>query len=181
MQNTINPRDLRVGDAEREHVCGVLQKAVSRGLLDLDEFTTRVDVALAAVTRGELNAVLVDLPGVQAAPERLELVASLGSLTRKGPWTVPGELVVRCNWASADLDFTAARIPYQQVRLVVDSTGGSVELRLPAAAGVVVQDVHRSVGAEVNDKRRVQLMHGRPQFVVTGSLRCSYLTIRGPR
>ena len=40
-------------------------------MLSLDEFTERFDTALAARTRGELNAVVVDLPGVQligAAP-----------------------------------------------------------------------------------------------------------------
>src|SRR3954469_12684443 len=57
-------RDLRVSDDERHHVVSLLEKATGRGLIDLDEFTTRVDTALAARTRGELNAVLVDLPGL---------------------------------------------------------------------------------------------------------------------
>lgn len=57
-------RNLRVSDSEREHVVGLLQRAIGRGMLDLDEFTERTDVALAARTRGELNAVLVDLPGL---------------------------------------------------------------------------------------------------------------------
>jgi len=60
----VNPRDLRVSDAEREHVASLLHRALERGLLDLAEFSTRVDAAMAARTRGELNAVLVDLPGV---------------------------------------------------------------------------------------------------------------------
>lgn len=59
-----DPRELRVSDAEREHVVGLLQKAIGRGLLDLDEFTERADIALAARNRGELNAVLTDLPGL---------------------------------------------------------------------------------------------------------------------
>ena len=60
----IDPRELRVSDAEREHVAGLLNKALARGLIDLDEFSTRLGAALAARTRGELNAVVVDLPGV---------------------------------------------------------------------------------------------------------------------
>lgn len=59
-----DPRELRVSDAEREHVVGLLQKAIGRGMLDLDEFTERTDVALAARNRGQLNAVLADLPGL---------------------------------------------------------------------------------------------------------------------
>ncbi|MGF7120298.1 DUF1707 domain-containing protein [Rhodococcus sp. TAF43] len=61
-------RDLRVSDAEREHVGELLQRAVGQGMLSLGEFTERMDTALAAKTRGELNAVLVDLPGMQIDP-----------------------------------------------------------------------------------------------------------------
>ncbi|GAB2635872.1 DUF1707 domain-containing protein [Prescottella soli] len=61
-------RDLRVSDAEREHVGKLLQRAVGQGMLSLGEFTERMDTALAAKTRGELNAVLVDLPGMQIDP-----------------------------------------------------------------------------------------------------------------
>ncbi|MCA1005140.1 DUF1707 domain-containing protein [Rhodococcus hoagii] len=62
-------RDLRVSDAEREHVGELLQRAVGQGMLSLGEFTERMDTALAAKTRGELNAVLADLPGMQINPE----------------------------------------------------------------------------------------------------------------
>jgi hypothetical protein len=62
-------RDLRVSDAEREHVGELLQRAVGQGMLSLGEFTERMDTALAAKTRGELNAVLVDLPGIQLISE----------------------------------------------------------------------------------------------------------------
>jgi hypothetical protein len=59
-----NPRELRVSDAEREHVANLLHRALERGLIDLEVFGTKVSAALEARTRGELNAVLVDLPGV---------------------------------------------------------------------------------------------------------------------
>jgi hypothetical protein len=70
-QGAVSPRDVRVSDVEREHVVGLLQRAIGRGLLDLDEFTRRTDVAFAARTRGELNAVLVDLPGMAHRDEPL--------------------------------------------------------------------------------------------------------------
>jgi Domain of unknown function (DUF1707) len=62
----IDPRDLRVSDAEREHVAGVLHKALSRGLIDLDTFSARIGAVLDAGTRAELNAVVIDLPGLVA-------------------------------------------------------------------------------------------------------------------
>ncbi|MEV0945272.1 DUF1707 domain-containing protein [Rhodococcus sp. NPDC049939] len=58
-------RDLRVTDAEREHVSQLLQRAVGQGMLSLSEFTERIDAVLVAKTRGELNAVLADLPGME--------------------------------------------------------------------------------------------------------------------
>lgn len=61
----VSDRDLPVSDTEREHVGQLLQRAVGLGLLSLDEFTGRMDVALAATTRAELNAVLIDLPGLR--------------------------------------------------------------------------------------------------------------------
>ncbi|MXQ75254.1 DUF1707 domain-containing protein [Rhodococcus rhodochrous] len=65
----MEPRDLRVSDAEREHVGELLQRAVGQGMLSLGEFTERMDTVLAAKTRGDLNQVLVDLPGIQIRPE----------------------------------------------------------------------------------------------------------------
>ncbi len=65
----MEPRDLRVSDAEREHVGELLQRAVGQGMLSLGEFTERMDTVLAAKTRGDLNQVLVDLPGMQIRPE----------------------------------------------------------------------------------------------------------------
>src|SRR5436305_14939448 len=63
--DAIGDRDLRVSDVEREHVGQLLQRAVGLGMLSLGEFTERMDTALAAKTRGELNAVVVDLPGIR--------------------------------------------------------------------------------------------------------------------
>lgn len=61
----MSERDLPVTEAEREHVGQLLQRAVGHGLLSLDEFTRRMDGALAATTRAELNAMLIDLPGLR--------------------------------------------------------------------------------------------------------------------
>ncbi len=58
-----------MSDAEREHVGELLQRAVGQGMLSLGEFTERMDTVLAAKTRGDLNQVLVDLPGIQIRPE----------------------------------------------------------------------------------------------------------------
>lgn len=58
-------RNLPVTDAERDHISEILQRAVGRGTLTLGEFTDRMDAALAATTRAELNAVVIDIPGIR--------------------------------------------------------------------------------------------------------------------
>ncbi|WP_433728885.1 DUF1707 SHOCT-like domain-containing protein [Nocardia sp. CA-129566] len=85
--DVVGDRELRVSDAEREHVGQLLQRAVGLGMLSLGEFTERMDTALAAKTRGELNAVLVDLPGVRligqpAAPPSTFVNATPGFVKR---------------------------------------------------------------------------------------------------
>ena len=63
----IDPRDLRVSDDERSHVLALLEKATGQGLIDLNEYTERSAKVISARTRGDLNAVLLDLPGLQIA------------------------------------------------------------------------------------------------------------------
>ncbi|MEV0901797.1 DUF1707 domain-containing protein [Actinoplanes sp. NPDC049802] len=59
---------LRASDAERYRVVAMLEQHVAAGRLTLDEYTDRVDRALACRTHGDLAAVTADLP----APPRAE-------------------------------------------------------------------------------------------------------------
>lgn len=56
-------QQMRIGDVERDVVVGLLADHFAAGRLSLDEFDQRSDLALSAKTSGELDAVLVDLPG----------------------------------------------------------------------------------------------------------------------
>ncbi len=75
----ISPRDLRVSDAERSHVLALLEKATGRGMINLAEYSERSAVAIAARNRGELNVVLVDLPGIFVGGQELHAIAGNGS------------------------------------------------------------------------------------------------------
>jgi hypothetical protein len=181
----VDPRALRVSDAEREHVVGLLQKAIGQGLLSLDEFTARTDTALAARTRSELNAVLIDLPGmvhnestVPRPHQPVELRATMSSLRRSGRWVVPRRLVVRNRMGSTELDFTDAQIDHPEVHIELDVTGGSVDLLLPDGASVSADDVEVNMGS-VKDKVGANQI-GRPHFVVGGTVRAGSLKIRRP-
>ncbi|MDG4832568.1 DUF1707 domain-containing protein [Solwaraspora sp. WMMD1047] len=58
----MNFPELRASDDDREEVVSALQRHTAAGRLSLDEYTERVDRALAARTHGELAAVVDDLP-----------------------------------------------------------------------------------------------------------------------
>jgi hypothetical protein len=182
-----DPKDLRVSDAEREHVIGLLQKAIGRGLITLDEFSSRTDVALSAKTRSDLNAVLLDLPGMthnEMAPkalvpkDRVELKNTMSSLNRKGRWAVPRELVVRNRMGSTDLDFSDADIPHAVVTVELDVTAGSVKLLLPEGATVNTEEIEVSAGS-IQDKAGIG--EGRPHFVLTGAVRAGSVQIKRVR
>jgi hypothetical protein len=179
-----SPRDLRVSDAEREHVVGVLQKAIGRGLITLDEFTERTDTALASKTRGELNAVLLDLPGVVhdeqtvalASQDRVQLKANLSNVKRRGPWVVPRTIEVHTSMGSAELDFREAVIPHGVVDIVLDLNIGSLKMIVPESASVDADQVELSAGS-VKDKRG-RLSGGRPHFVLRGTVRAGSIEIK---
>jgi hypothetical protein len=54
---------VRVSDADREHIVGVLREAFAEGRLTAEEHSGRVGQAYAARTYAELAAVSADLPG----------------------------------------------------------------------------------------------------------------------
>ncbi|WP_425273048.1 DUF1707 SHOCT-like domain-containing protein [Saccharomonospora piscinae] len=194
-------RDLRVSDAEREHVVELLKNATGKGLLDLNEFTERADIAYASRTRGELNRVLVDLPGLShptaaptagatdsavteaAAPhdpdDHLALRAQGSNLVRKGQWVVPGSLSVRNRYAETRLEFNEAEFRSPVVNVRLDVKWGAVTIIVPEDASVDLNGLDDIKWTKVED--RTHGGAGRPRFVLTGKLVGSTLTLRHPR
>jgi hypothetical protein len=54
--------EMRVGDTEREAAASELREHYASGRLTLDELNERIDKTFAAKTRGDLNALMTDLP-----------------------------------------------------------------------------------------------------------------------
>ncbi|GHF57735.1 hypothetical protein FHX82_000212 [Amycolatopsis bartoniae] len=189
---TLDPRNLRVSDEEREHVVTILQKAIGRGLLDLDEFTQRTDIALAARTRGELNGVLVDIPGMvnrdlgapppsASSDRRLVLTAKYSSLVRNGQWLVPSEVVVNNKFGSTKLDFSEAQVSSPTVRIELDCKWGSVEVIIPEHASVDLNEITELKYGSLEDKTASDGRAGTPRFVFTGRVHGGSLVIKHPR
>lgn len=192
----VSPRDLRVSDEEREHVVGLLQRAIGRGLLNLDEFTERADIAYAALTRGELNVVLADIPGLvhrdapqpgpgpasypapPVAGDTLELTAHASTLVRTGRWVVPGHVRVRNRYGSTRLDFTEAQLSSEVVYVELDTKWGSVEIVIPEGASIDVNAVTDVRYGSIEDKTRSNGMPGRPRLVFSGRVHGGSLKVK---
>jgi Domain of unknown function (DUF1707) len=73
----ISDTDVRASQDERERVVDRLRTHAGEGRLELDELEQRIEAALGARTRGELNALLHDLPRLPdtAADRRRRAVA----------------------------------------------------------------------------------------------------------
>jgi Domain of unknown function (DUF1707) len=59
---------LRASDDERNAVADVLSRHYAEGRLDEAEFKNRLDAAMSATTRGDLNALFHDLPRLPSEP-----------------------------------------------------------------------------------------------------------------
>lgn len=152
------PADLPVDHDDREHVVGLLQAAVSRGLLDTLEFDRRSGLATTARTRRELNALVVDLP--LEHPDRARArTAAESRQTRSSAAPPPDE--TRAAYAAGDTSGTVAlharmgsvkragawAVPR---RLEIDGWLGSAELDLTEAVidhEVVEVDVDMTLGS----------------------------------
>ncbi|MHC9294410.1 DUF1707 SHOCT-like domain-containing protein [Mycobacterium sp. LTG2003] len=179
---------LRVSDAERAKVGQLLERAVAEGMLTLDEFSERYDSALAARTRGELSAVVADLPmALPAAPPMPhpsvgtpeELRGWMSSIVRRGQWTVAPALHLTTRMCSTTLDFTAAVLPGPVVEIVIDDYCSSTEFIVPTAATADLNGVN-AVAGSATVKVRTSPPSSQLHLIVRGRVRMGSVTVRHP-
>jgi hypothetical protein len=81
---------LRASDAEREQTVAALRAAAGEGRLTVDELDERTTLAYAAVTRGDLERLLHDLPAARLPEPRA---------ARRGP-RMPGRAGFGARWSA---------------------------------------------------------------------------------
>ncbi|RSN51615.1 DUF1707 SHOCT-like domain-containing protein [Actinomadura sp. WAC 06369] len=81
---------LRIGDTERDAVVVALHDHFAAGRLDRGELDERMDAALAAKTRGDLRALVRDLPPPHGLPEAAEDRPRPAPVPGRVPWGRPG-------------------------------------------------------------------------------------------
>jgi hypothetical protein len=90
--------EMRVGDAEREATAAELREHYASGRLTLDELNDRLDKAFAAKTRGDLDALMRDLPS--ARPRGASTAGGFNGAPGAG-WTGPGS-----GWTGSESGWT---------------------------------------------------------------------------
>jgi Domain of unknown function (DUF1707)/Cell wall-active antibiotics response 4TMS YvqF len=130
------PPAIRASDAEREAAVARLRTAAGDGRLALDELAERLDRALNATMRAELEELTGDLPAQPApalpAPKaRRWIVAILGGGTHAGRWHIAARCTVVNVMGGADLDLTGAIVDGSETEIQVFSLMGGSKVVVP--------------------------------------------------
>lgn len=181
----------------REQVIARVSEAYAEELFDLDELERRLDLAHAARSVVELEALVADLAPaaapstalVRAAPtgiaavddphrvatKRLRVI--LGSVERRGRWAVPRTLEARVFWGHTELDFRDASLGPGVTTIDVRVVMGNVEVILPPGLAIDV-DVSSFAG-NVTERHRVppDADPARPQLRIVGSVSLGNLDV----
>jgi len=139
---------MRVSDVERETTLRILGDHAAVGRLSLDELKERCDQALTVLTRGELTALISDLPDdpesatsaavplTQAHRPARRTVAIMGSASRRGPFRAVGSFSAIAIMAGDDIDLREAAIEGDELTIKVFAVIGVVNIYVPDTAQV---------------------------------------------
>lgn len=176
----------------RHQVIARLSECFASDVLEVDELERRLDLAHAARTVAELDALVADLAPVTttalapAAPaaiedpsraERKKLRVVMSHISRTSRWTVPRTLELRVLWGNAELDFRDASLAPGTTTIDVGVLMGNLEIILPPHLAIDV-DVSSFMGS-VEERHRVppDADPARPLLRLTGAVRLGNLEI----
>ena len=141
--------ELRASHADRDRVVEMLRVAAGEGMLTSAELDERLETALSARTRSELDVLTADLP-----PDRIQLQAKdlvridqrFGDVTRTGRWVVPRRMEIRARAADVKLDFTRAVITHDTLHIDLDLGPGDLTMVIKPGIVVDADDVAVTLG-----------------------------------
>jgi class 3 adenylate cyclase len=168
----------RVADADRDRTVTLLREHVVEGRLTLDEFSERMGTALEAKTRGELDAVMADLPmtGSVSTPSpttatprktgRWHIAIMSGHSTR-GRWRIGGRTKAVAVMGGCDMDLRRAEIEGPEVEITAFAFWGGIEIIVPEGFDVELRGFSFMGGRSLRLKD-VPIVPGSPRIVVRG-------------
>jgi class 3 adenylate cyclase len=166
----------RVADADRDRTVLLLREHVVEGRLTLDEFSERMGRALLATTRGDLDAVMADLPEARAGlPEpsagartgRRWHVAVMSGHSTKGRWRISGKTSAVAVMGGCDLDLRRAEIDGPEVEITAVAFWGGIKVIVPEGFDVELRGFSFMGGRSLR-LRDVPIVRGSPRIVIRG-------------
>jgi hypothetical protein len=173
------PAEMRVSDQDRDGAVELLSEHAAVGRLTLDELEERVSAALAARTRGELDALMRDLPEkAEVPPGRRKavrwMVAVMGGSHRRGRYRLASTVNVIAVMGGDDVDLRDAELGGGQVTLTVISIMGGANIYIPDTVEVEVSGLSlmggdSEYGVQQQPRRGAPVVHIRSYNVMGGS------------
>ena len=161
---------MRIGDAERDAVLGVLQNAYGEGQLTLEEFDERQQNCLRARYIDDLSALVVDLPGgagwhhavTRPANPASAPVATRGAAVRNEIAFMSGKVIHLdartpavtsfALWGGNEIRTEAVMGPGVEIELSLSSIMGGHSVYVPERVRVIDQSVNIMAGVDVSEK-----------------------------
>jgi hypothetical protein len=162
----------RTSDSDRDRVVSVLRDHCAVGRLTLDEFSERTGAALVARTRGDLDAILADLPTslrpltqVPRRRARRWIVAVMGESESKGRWRIGEHTSVVAVMGECHLDLSQAEIDGPDIVITALGIMGSIEIVTPEGIDVDL------TGMSIMGRRSLQVhdppvLRGSPRILI---------------
>jgi len=129
---------VRAGDADRDRTIATLRDATVEGRLTLEEFAGRVERAELALTQGELEPLVADLPATGSAQAVAHHRAVGSRLVRSGRWELAARSSVFSFGATIVLDLGQATLHAAENELRVRNWFGTVTIVVPRGVHVEV-------------------------------------------
>ncbi|HWF16927.1 MAG TPA: DUF1707 domain-containing protein [Acidimicrobiales bacterium] len=169
----------RVADADRDRTVTALREHVVEGRLTLDEFSERMGSALEAKTRGELVAVMADLPATSTSPMtttsisgtprktgRWHIAVMSGHSTR-GRWRIGGKTKAIAVMGGCDMDLRRAEIEGPEIEITAFAFWGGIDIIVPEGFDVDLRGFSFMGGRSLR-LRDVPIVPGSPRIVIRG-------------
>ncbi|MFC4121767.1 DUF1707 SHOCT-like domain-containing protein [Nonomuraea zeae] len=163
---------VRLSDTDRDRAVQRLQQAFADGRLTSGEMEARLERALTAASRGELEPALAGL-----TEEVVRITTTGARIKRSGEWRVPRALRVDSEFGRVRLDLSEALIVHPEIDIELRLAYGSATIILPPGASADA-DGARSEWGRVTCTASQLPRPGRPHVRVTGELSHGRLKIR---
>jgi hypothetical protein len=158
LPDPLDPRHLRVSDAEREVAAERLRVAAGEGRLDLEELEDRITAVYSAKTYADLEPITRDLPASGSAPVQGTVPAArprgrwivgrkptrrttfvvMGGSENKGSWVVPERYNAFAIMGGIVLDLREAQFEGMEATINASCVMGGIEIVVPEGLNVQV-------------------------------------------